>query len=212
MNKTQQTGVLFDLDGVLIDTEGTYARFWTAVNERFPTGVPDFATSIKGSNLQEILSAHFPSEVRPTVKQILERFQDEMRFDYFPGAMELVTSLRRAGLPTCVVTSSDQRKMDALAGQHPEFPGLFDAIVTGDMVHHSKPDPECFLLGARMIGCDIAHCIVFEDSLKGLQAGRASGAHVVGLTTTYSAEMVSPFCDLMAGDIRDITLEMLLDL
>lgn len=214
MIKTKNnTGVLFDLDGVLIDTEGAYAQFWGAVDERFPTGIPNFAFSIKGSNLQEILSGHFPdAEVRQKVWQMLDNFQQEMRFNYFPGALELVRGLRDAGVPTCVVTSSDQRKMDALATQHPEFLPLFDDVVTGDVVTRAKPDPECFLLAAARLGLDIANCIVVEDSLKGLQAGRASGAHVVGLTTTYGSELVQPLCDLMVGDIGHLTVEMLLAL
>lgn len=205
-------GVLFDLDGVLIDTESTYARFWTAIDERFPTGVRDFATSIKGSNLQEILAGHFAPEVQPEVRAMLMNFQADMRYDYFPGAVELVESLRRAGVPVCVVTSSDQGKMDSLAAQHPEFNALFDAIVTGDMVAHAKPHPECFLLGARLIGRDIGRCVVVEDSLKGLEAGRASGARVVGLTTTYAPAMVQPLCHFMAADIGHLTLETLLAL
>ncbi|MBR6283046.1 MAG: HAD family phosphatase [Muribaculaceae bacterium] len=210
MNHPQQTGILFDLDGVLIDTEGTYARFWTAVDQRYPTGVPDFAFSIKGSNLQDILSKHFPdASIRQQVWEMLDGFQQAMRFDLFPGALELVQMLRQADIPLCVVTSSDQRKMDALAVQHPDFLPLFQGIVTGDMVTHAKPHPECFLRGAALIHRDIQHCIVVEDSLKGLQAGRAAGAHVVGLTTTYGPEQVKPLCDIMAADISQIKLEML---
>ncbi|MBQ7691403.1 MAG: HAD family phosphatase [Muribaculaceae bacterium] len=213
MKTSDQTGVLFDLDGVLLDTEGTYAQFWTAVDERYPTGVPDFALSIKGSNLQEILGSHFPdAEVRQQVWEMLDGFQQRMRFDLFPGAVKLVEALRKAGIPCCVVTSSDQRKMEGLGVQHPDLLPLFDGIVTGDMVSHAKPHPECFLKGAGLINRDIGHCIVIEDSLKGLQAGRAAGARVVGLTTTYGSDQVRPLCDLMADDISQITLEMLLSL
>lgn len=212
-NTKNKTGVLFDLDGVLIDTEGTYAKFWSAVDERYPTGVPNFAISIKGSNLQEILSGHFPdAKVRQEVWQMLDNFQQEMRFNFFPGALELVHGLREAGIPTCVVTSSDQRKMDSLASQHPEFLPLFDDLITGDVVSRAKPDPECFLLGANRLGLDIADCVVVEDSLKGLQAGRASGAHVVGISTTYAPDLVRPLCDIMVSDIGQLTVEMILAL
>ena len=210
MNTIDQTGVLFDLDGVLLDTEGTYAQFWSAVDARYPTGVPDFALSIKGSNLQEILGSHFPdAAVRQQVWEMLDGFQQAMRFDLFPGAVALVESLRQASVPCCVVTSSDQRKMDALGLQHPDFLPLFDAIVTGDMVTHAKPHPECFLKGADLIHRNIRHCVVIEDSLKGLQAGRAAGARVVGLSTTYTPDQVRPLCDIMADDISQLTLEML---
>ena len=93
------------------------------------------------------------------------------------------------------MTSSDRRKMEALYRQHPNFTSHFQAIVTGDMVSHAKPAPECFLLGASLIGVDIHDCVVFEDSLKGLEAGRASGAHVVGLATTLSRTVIKDKAD-----------------
>ena len=63
------------------------------------------------------------------------------------------------------------------------------------MVRHAKPDPECFLLGASLISVDIHHCVVFEDSIKGLEAGRLSGAHVVGLATTLSRSVIQNKAD-----------------
>lgn len=206
-------GALFDLDGVLIDTEGAYSRFWDEVDRRYPTGIPDFSSSIKGSNLHEILYDHYPdAETRQQVCDLLDQFQTGMRFDYFPGAIEFVTALRRAGMPLAVVTSSDSTKMEALYAQHPEFPALFDTIITGDMVKHAKPHPECFLKGAEAIGRDIDKCFVFEDSLRGLEAGMRSGAKVVGLATTNSMTAIADKCHLAVTGITDISLDQLLSL
>ena len=206
-------GVLFDLDGVLIDTEGTYTQFWEAVDRRFPTGVEGFAQVIKGSNLHNILHTYVPSEeLREQVTEMLNDFQHDMRYDYFPGAIELLEELKSQGIGCCIVTSSDRQKMESLYRQHPDFPSHFDAIVTGNMVKEPKPSPECFLLGAKMLGIDIKDCVVIEDSINGLKAGMASGAHVIGLYTTCSREAIAPHCHLVAPNIGSITTQSLINI
>lgn len=189
-------GVLFDLDGVLLDSEGQYSIFWRAMDERFPTGVEDFSNYIKGFHLARILGYFANDEIREQIVQALVEFEKNMRFEFFPGAIALVKRLRDMGIPMAIVTSSDHKKMQALFSQHPEFPTLFDIIVTGDMVTRAKPDPDCFLLGAQRLGVDIKDCVVFEDSRNGLIAARASGARVIGIATTLSADIVAPLSDL----------------
>ena len=184
-------GALFDLDGVLLDSEGIYTQFWDAVEAVYPTHIPNFSSVIKGSNLFEILRDNYHDDAtRHRVSEMLHAFQRDMAFVFFDGAMEFVQRLNDAGIPACVVTSSDQRKMEALYRQHPTFADHFSAIVTGDMVSRAKPDPECFLLGASRLGLDIKDCVVFEDSLKGLEAGRRSGARVVALATTLPSDVL----------------------
>lgn len=206
-------GVLFDLDGVLIDTEGTYTQFWEAVDRRFPTGVEGFAQVIKGSNLHNILHTYFPTEeLRAQVTEMLNDFQRDMRYDYFPGAIELLHDLKGNGIARCIVTSSDKKKMESLYAQHPDFPTHFDAIVTGEMVSEPKPSPECFVLGAKMLGLNIGQCVVIEDSINGLKAGMASGARVIGLATTCTREAIAPHCHLVMDDISDINIDTILEL
>lgn len=205
----KKIGALFDLDGVLLDSEGIYTQFWDAVEEVYPTHIPNFSSVIKGSNLFEILHDNYPDdETRQKVSDMLHAFQRDMAFVFFDGAMEFVERLNAAGIPACVVTSSDRRKMEALYRQHPNFTNHFQAIVTGDMVRHAKPDPECFLLGASLIGMDIQDCVVFEDSLKGLEAGRASGAHVVGLATTLSRSVIQDKADEVIDNFIGFNLNL----
>ena len=213
MTERKIKGVLFDLDGVLIDTEGIYTQFWEAVDRRFPTGVEGFAQGIKGSNLHNILHTYFTTEeMREQVNDMLNGFQREMRYNYFPGAIELLTELRSAGIPCCIVTSSDRNKMAALYAQHPDVTSHFAAIVTGEMVSEPKPSPECFLLGARMLDVDIKDCVVIEDSINGLIAGMASGARVIGLATTCSRDAIAPHCHHTAKDIGSIDIKTILEL
>ena len=203
-------GILFDLDGVLLDSEGQYSIFWEQMDKEYPTGVNDFANYIKGFHLTRILGYFANEDVRQQVLDKLVEFERHMTFDFFPGALPFVKGLRDAGIPLAIVTSSDRMKMQELYNQHPEFPTLFDQIITGDMVSKAKPDPECFLIAAERIGVDIKDCIVFEDSRNGLVAGRASGARVIGIATTLKREDVAPLCDLMADAVSELTLEQIL--
>ena len=202
-------GVLFDLDGVLLDSEGQYSIFWRTMDERFPTGVDDFSNFIKGFHLARILSYFANDEIREQIIQALVEFEKNMRFEFFHGALALVKRLRDMGIPMAIVTSSDHKKMQALFSQHPEFPTLFDAIITGDMVTRAKPDPDCFLLGAQRLGIDIKDCVVFEDSRNGLIAARASGARVIGIATTLSADIVAPLSDLTVNGVDELDVEQI---
>ncbi len=207
---TNPCGILFDLDGVLLDSEGQYSIFWDKMEKTFPTGVPDFASYIKGFHLTRILGYFADDEVRNQVLNELLEFERNMKYEFFPGALTFVKMLRDAGIPMAIVTSSDRKKMQALYSQYPEFPTLFDQIITGDMVTKAKPDPECFLLGAQRIGVDIKNCIVFEDSRNGLIAARESGASVIGITTTLKPEDVIPLCDLTAAAVSELSLEQVI--
>ena len=202
-------GVLFDLDGVLLDSEGQFSIFWRAMDERFPTGVEDFSNYIKGFHLARILGYFANDEIREQIVQELVEFEKNMRFEFFPGALALVKRLRDMGIPMAIVTSSYHKKMQALFSQHPEFPALFDTIITGDMVTRAKPDPDCFLLGAQRLGVDIKDCVVFEDSRNGLIAARASGARVIGIATTLSADIVAPLSDLTIPCVNDLDIEQI---
>ena len=203
----KQCGVLFDLDGVLLDSEGQYSIFWEQMDKEYQTGVPNFADFIKGFHLTRILSYFANDKERQEVLEKLLEFERTMRFEFFPGALSFVRQLREAGIPMAIVTSSDRKKMQALFSQYPEFPTLFDKIVTGDMVTHAKPDPECFILAAQAIGVDIKDCIVFEDSRNGLLAGRESGARVIGIATTISAEEVATMSNLTFNTISELTFD-----
>ncbi len=207
----QPCGVLFDLDGVLLDSEGKYSIFWGQIDQEYPTGVENFASYIKGFHLSRILNYFDSDEVRQQILDKLSAFEHETKYEFFPGALDYVKRLRDAGIPMAIVTSSDRKKMQSLYSQYPEFPTLFDHIITGDMVTKAKPDPDCFLMGAKMLGLDIKDCIVLEDSRNGLIAGRSSGARVIGVATTLSTEAVSQLSDMTVDAVSQLSVEQTLN-
>ena len=211
-NTTRKRGVLFDLDGVLLDSEGNYTIFWAHMDKEFHTGIDNFASYIKGLHITRILGFFDSDEVRQQVQDRLLDFERDTKYEFFPGALDFVKRLRDAGIPMAIVTSSDHKKMQALYEQYPEFPTLFDHIITGDMVAKAKPDPECFLTGAKLLGVDIKDCIVFEDSRNGLIAARESGAMIIGLPTTLAPDEVSQLCDMMVDAVSQLSVKQILDM
>lgn len=198
-------GALFDLDGVLIDSESLYTIFWDDIEHRFPTGDPDYAYNIKGKTLVSILT-NYPEEQRCEVVKALHEFEQSMVYPVMPGVYELLGKLRAAGAAMAIVTSSDKVKMGYLYRQQPRFAELFDLIIDASMVTRSKPDPQGYLLAAEKLGLDPKDCLVFEDSMQGLQAGRASGARVIGMATTFPAERVAPLADVVLTTFEGVEL------
>ena len=203
---------LFDLDGVIIDTEQQYSYFYNAFGEKY-LGVKDFGLTIKGQTLVQILSQHIPDpEIEAILRRELNKFELEMDYAFIPGAYEFLKKVKEAGIPSAIVTSSDDSKMQKLYAAHPEFPSMVDAILTSEHFTKSKPDPECFRKGMEVLGGSPQTSVVFEDSLHGLSAGRASGAFVVGLPTSNPKEVVAGLCDMMIDNFEGLDPQYLIKL
>lgn len=198
---------LFDLDGVLVDTEAQYTDFWKRVGKVYYPDDPDFAVRIKGQALENIFSQYFSdsTDVQKQLREDLSAFEAQMNYTFMPGAGAFVRALRREGVRTVVVTSSDRWKMAQLLKQHPGFDDLFDRLFTAEDAERSKPAPDCYLNAMSFFGTVPEACVVFEDSLNGLKAARASGAAVVGLSTTLPQETVARYSDYVMADFTDIT-------
>lgn len=203
---------LFDLDGVILDTEQQYSYFYNAFGEKY-LGVKNFGLTIKGQTLVQILSQHIPdSETEAILRRELNEFELNMDYSFIPGAYEFLKKTKQAGIPSAIVTSSDNNKMQKLYAAHPEFPSMVDAILTSEHFTKSKPDPECFRKGMEVLGGSPETAVVFEDSLHGLAAGRTSGAFVVGLPTSNPREVVAELCDMMIDNFEGVEPQQLIKL
>ena len=204
---------LFDLDGVLLDTEPVYTRIWSDIERVYPTGVPDFALRIKGNTLPRILDTYFPDpDVQAAVKVMLAEREEAMEYPVFDGVMDFLEGLRSLHIPAAIVTSSGDAKMQRIARKEPEFMAMFRALVTDSCVTHSKPHPEPYLKGAEALGADPARCLVFEDSFAGIDAGHAAGCTVVGIATTNSRESLTGRAAVILDTLADLSAAELLEL
>lgn len=200
---------LFDLDGVVFDTEPQYTVFWGGIARQYHPEQPGLEHTIKGSTLEQIFGKFFadvPSEHASIVER-LNVFEQQMRYEYVAGFERFVTTLRSHGVRTAIVTSSNRPKMEAVYAQHPELNGYFDAILTSEDFSESKPSPDCYIKGAEHFGVLPEECVVFEDSFNGLESGRESGAYVVGLSTTNPAEQIAPLTNMVIADYEDERVE-----
>ena len=196
---------LFDLDGVVFDTEPQYTIFWGAQCREFHPEHPGLEHEIKGQTLVQIYDAWFSGELAYTQSIITERlnqYEQQMDYKYVAGFEDFVKELRRNGVKTAVVTSSNRIKMEAVYKSHPEFKSLFDAILTSENFERSKPDPDCYLKAANKLNTSVEDSVVFEDSFNGLKSGRAAGMYVVGLATTNAADAIRPYCDEVILDYK----------
>ena len=212
MQENRLKAALFDLDGVVFDTEPQYTLFWGEQCRLYHPEHPGLEQEIKGSTLTQIYDRWFSGELlsqQPVITERLNQFEQNMCYDYITGFEALVSELHRHGVRTAVVTSSNLPKMESVYRHQPGFKALFDAILTSEDFERSKPDPDCYLKAAKRLGVGIDECLVFEDSINGLRSGRAAGMKVVGLTTTNPRPRVAEWSDLQIADYRGMTFETL---
>ena len=178
--------VLFDLDGVLIDSTTCITRHWEAWARRHGLDVDDVmqaAHGIRTVETMQLVAPHLDAEKEA------ERFVAHEIVDT-EGVVPIEAASRLLdGLPNdvwAIVTSGSRE----LAQARLTWAGLPipDTLVTGDDVRQGKPAPEPYLVGARRLGVAVERCVVVEDAPAGIEAARAAGMRVIGITTTHARE------------------------
>lgn len=199
---------LFDLDGVVFDTEPLYTLFWRNLDKRLRPKIDNFEHIIKGQTLVQIYDKYFTEEdeKQEEITALLYEYEQNMAFNYIAGLEDFVKDVRSKGIKTAVVTSSNLEKMQNVYNKHPEFKGYFDEILTSEDFEESKPSPDCYLKAAARFGVSPKECIVFEDSFNGLRSGIASGARVIGLATTNSMAEIEPYTKEVISNYDGFTL------
>src|SRR3712207_1998360 len=205
---------LFDLDGVIFDTETQYSALWKQLGAKYLPEIEGLGSKIKGQTLTQIFDSYFPgaTEVQASIVEAINDFEQSMSYGYIKGVVPFVTKLREQGLKTAVVTSSNAMKMEQVYAHHPEFKGYFDRIFTSEDFTESKPHPQCYLLGAEFFGCSPQECVGFEDSINGLKSVRAAGMTVVGLATTNPVDVIAPMSDIVIPHFEGLEPDDLLKL
>jgi len=212
MNSYKLKAALFDLDGVVFDTEPQYTVFWGSQCRLYHPDHPGLEQEIKGQTLTQIYDQWFSGPLEKEQKVITDRlneFEQQMHYDYIDGFESLISDLHAHGVKTAVVTSSNMPKMESVYRHQPNFKTLFDAILTSEDFEYSKPDPDCYLKAAQRFDTQVDECIVFEDSINGLSSGRAAKMKVVGLTTTNPKEAISALSDIQIQDFQNVTFDLL---
>ncbi len=197
MGQTGQTlqGVLFDLDGLLVDSEPLWFEVERAVMARLGGDWTEHdQRALVGGSLRKSVD-YLISRARPRPGQRVPGHDEVAQWllsgmaqtlasrevKPLPGAVELVTAVRAAGLPYALVTSSERVIVDAVLRTLARHDVSFEVIVSGADVRHPKPDPEPYRLAAALLGADPACCVALEDSPNGVASARAAGCATVAV-------------------------------
>ena len=211
--------VIFDMDGVLCDSEPLIAST-TAEMLRRRYGIiatrDDFLPFVGAGDDRYIAGAAARHGVtadlavdKPLAYQIyLEQIPG--RLQPVSGVREFLVEARAAGLRLAVATSSDRAKLDGSLAAIGVVASTFDVLVSGEQVTHKKPDPEIFLRAIEALGLPANRCLVVEDAANGVRAGRAAGCVVIGITSSQAAavllgegaEAVAPDFTLVPAEVR----------
>jgi beta-phosphoglucomutase len=216
----QTTGiraVIFDMDGVLTDSEPLINAAAIAMfKEKGLTVQPDDFLPFVGTGEDRYIGGvaekyHFPLDL-PTAKArtyeiYLELVPKQLRA--FPGATDLVRNCREAGLRVAVASSADRVKIEANLRQIGLPPESWDAIVTGEEVVNKKPAPDIFLNAAAKLGLLPSECVVVEDAVNGVEAAKAAGMRCVAVAQTFPAERLQK-ADLVRPSMLELRVDDLI--
>lgn len=179
--------VLWDMDGTLIDSEPYWMAEEHALVESYGgTWTDAHARALVGNPLEvsaQYIIDHSPVEadVTAVVDTLMHGVMGRIRGEvpWRPGALELLTGLHEAGVPSALVTMSWRPLTDLVVSLAP--PGIFDVVVTGDAVGYGKPHPEPYLTAARLLGVDATSCVAIEDSPAGVASAVAAGVPTIAV-------------------------------
>jgi HAD superfamily hydrolase (TIGR01509 family) len=182
--------VIFDCDGVLVDTEAVANRFLVRLlaASGYAIGYEDCRRRFVGRTIEAVqemveresglsLGAAWPDTVRAGTEQAFQAGVEPV-----PGAEAAILTLRDAGVPFCVASSGRFSKMRASLGKAGLLPLVADVLFSAEQVANGKPAPDLFLFAARAMGAPPADAVVVEDSVPGVLAGKAAGMRVLGYT------------------------------
>lgn len=205
MSMSRTKAFLFDFDGVIADTEFYYTDFWAEQGRKYFPEVEGFEIKIKGRSLKTIFAECFSDmpEAQEEIKQALIEQEKQMVYRYVEGAQEFLRACKGKVL-TALVTSSSESKMKNVYRAMPLVRTAFDVIVTAADVQKSKPSPECYLLAAERLGVEPKECVVFEDSMAGVEAAKAAGMQLVALSTTLPREELLPLADRVIDNFLSV--------
>lgn len=193
-------GIIFDMDGVLVDSERYIceAAMQMFAEEFNLTVQPEDFLPFVGSGENRYIGGvaekyGISMDIEKEKNRTYQIYGEIVRGKLEPlsGAREFIAKAKSLGIKVAVASSADRVKIGINLTETGLSPELFDAIVSGQDVTHKKPDPEIFLKAAEKLGLSPAECLVVEDAVNGVAAAKAGDFKCLGLTTTFSPEELS---------------------
>ncbi len=215
-----EIGALFDWDGVIVDSAWQHEESWALLAAELGQPLPEGHFKLGfGRKNEAIITGVLRWAEEPRQVEILSLRKEELYRELviaggispLPGVREFLERLRRAGVPCAIGSSTHRANIETIFA----ITGLarfFSQVVAAEDVRAGKPDPAVFLLGAQRLGREAPHCIVFEDSLAGLQAAQAGGMRAVAVATTHPVDGLEPWADRVVTRLDELDVPALEDL
>lgn len=210
----QSLGVIFDMDGVLVDSYGAHWTSWRETAEAFGLAMSeeDFARTF-GRTAWEMIQQLWPGRLGKEQAGELYRKKEaayrdilKRRFPAMVGASELIGRLHEAGFKLAIGSSGSVENVEVVRQSLPN--GQFiSAVVHGGEVKRGKPEPEVFLTAAGKLGMEPRRCAVIEDALVGLEAARQAGMAAIALVGTASREMLAKRAHRVVESLGELSAE-----
>jgi len=205
--------VIFDMDGVLVDSEPLINAAAIAMfREKGLEVQPDDFLPFVGAGEDRYIGGvaehyDFALDVSDAKQRTYEIYLDLVpsQLEAFPGAVEFVNQCRDAGLRVAVASSADAIKVRANLEKIKLPVDFWDAVITGENVVNKKPAPDIFLAAAKNLDVSAHECVVVEDAVNGIQAAKSAGMRCIAVATTFSAERLTE-ADVIRDNIGDVSL------
>jgi len=191
--------VLFDMDGVLLDSEEYIRRAGIDMfSEKGYRVSPEDFIPFTGMGENRYLGGvaekfGIPFQLEKDKARTYEIYASLVQGKLVPleGALDFIANCKQRGLMLALASSADRIKIDINLGEIGLPPDTFQAIVSGLDIEHKKPSPDIFLKAAEKLGAEASECLVVEDAVSGVTSGKAAGARVLALTTSFSSGELS---------------------
>jgi beta-phosphoglucomutase len=204
------SGAIFDMDGVVVDNHQYHFMAWMqfAKKYRYELSEEIYRDRFNGKTNADLFRMIFGDISQDTIDAYTKEKEDLYQEIYFPelrattGLVEFLEDLNRRKIKVALGTSAPTRNVDFVL-DNLKLRQYFPVIVDGAMVTKGKPDPEVYLLCARKLGLEPQKCVVFEDSLAGLDSGSAAGCQIIAVATSHRPVELKPKTDNIIFDFTE---------
>ncbi len=206
--------VLFDMDGVIVDSEPIHHKAYEKMFEEFDITVStELYASFTGKatlSICEQICNEFNLETSPELlvvskrKHFIPLFENDTDFCLLEGVLELIKNYHQNGITLIVASSASMENINRIFKRF-DLDQYFKAKLSGADLKESKPHPEIFINAAKASGCSVSECMVIEDSTNGILAAKAAGIYCVGYNSLHSKSQDYSQADLVIQEFSEIT-------
>ena len=220
-NQTMIKAVIFDMDGLMVNTEPLQSRSFEEVIKTYGKkpvlnehGLVHRVGVRGDKNFQEMKIKYHIDEELMTLRQkrrvVYEKLLQE-GVSAMPGLFSLLRILQEKDIPIAIASGSPRKHITIIA-QHLHISNYFTVVISGEDVKHGKPDPECFIKASSALGLPVEECLVIEDAESGVHAAKQIGMKVIAIPSEYTKHHNLKKADMIGNSLEEITWDLLMSL